>query len=80
MERQKEIYKVILRRASRPRSGRDGVLICGAYGKGNAGDDSILEAIIGQMRDIDPDLPAVCIDPDAAGDGNALPNRRGIYV
>lgn len=57
VERQKEIYKVILRRVSRPRSGRDGVLICGAYGKGNAGDDSILEAIIGQMRDIDPDLP-----------------------
>ena len=57
VERQKEIYRVILRRAGRPRSQRDGVLICGAYGKGNAGDDSILEAIIVQMRHIDPDLP-----------------------
>ena len=33
------------------------MLICGAYGKGNAGDDSILEAILTQMRRIDPDMP-----------------------
>ncbi|MCI8525344.1 MAG: polysaccharide pyruvyl transferase CsaB [Oscillospiraceae bacterium] len=57
VEKQKEIYRVLIRRAQRPRGRRDGVLICGAYGKGNAGDDSILEAIIGQMRRIDPDMP-----------------------
>lgn len=56
--RQKEIYGVILRREKRAKSKRDGVLICGAYGKGNAGDDSILEAILGQLRGIDPDMPA----------------------
>lgn len=55
--RQKEIYQVLLRRAGREKKKRDGVLICGAYGKGNAGDDSILEAILGQLRHIDPDLP-----------------------
>src|SRR5699024_5767389 len=32
-------------------------LIFGTYGKGNAGDDSILEAILQQMHHIDPDLP-----------------------
>jgi polysaccharide pyruvyl transferase CsaB len=57
VRRQKEIYTTILRRQARPKQKRDGVLICGAYGKGNAGDDAILEAIIAQMRDIDPDMP-----------------------
>ena len=57
VEKQIEIYKAILRRESRPGQKRDGVLICGAYGKGNAGDDSILEAILQQMRAIDPDVP-----------------------
>ena len=57
VEHQKEIYRILIRRNQRPSRRRDGVLICGAYGKGNAGDDSILDAIIGQMRDIDPDLP-----------------------
>ena len=36
---------------------RQGVLICGAYGHGNAGDEAILEAIVGEMRSIDPDMP-----------------------
>ena len=58
VERQKEIYRMILRRSVREKRKRDGVLICGAYGKGNAGDDSILEAILGQLRSIDPDMPA----------------------
>ncbi len=34
-----------------------GVLICGAYGHGNAGDEAILEAIVKQMRSIDPEMP-----------------------
>ncbi len=57
VEHQKEIYQTILRRQERLKRSRDGVLICGAYGKGNAGDDAILDAIIAQMKDIDPDLP-----------------------
>ena len=57
VQKQREIYRIILRREARPRMKREGVLICGAYGKGNAGDDSILEAIIQQMRHIDPDIP-----------------------
>ncbi|MCL2080916.1 MAG: polysaccharide pyruvyl transferase CsaB [Oscillospiraceae bacterium] len=36
---------------------RRGVLICGAYGHGNIGDDAILEAIMRQMREIEPDMP-----------------------
>jgi hypothetical protein len=55
--RQLEIYDILLRRAGRPKRRRDGVTICGAYGCGNTGDDAILEAIVGQMRSIDPDMP-----------------------
>ena len=57
VRRQEEIYAAILRRSARRSRKRDGVLICGAYGKRNAGDDAILRAIVGQLRDIDPDLP-----------------------
>ena len=31
--------------------------MCGAYGRGNAGDDAILEAIVTELRQVDPDLP-----------------------
>ncbi|MBQ6160237.1 MAG: polysaccharide pyruvyl transferase CsaB [Oscillospiraceae bacterium] len=56
--RQKEIYESILRRRARTADGkRDGVLICGAYGKGNSGDDAILTAIVRSFRAQDPDLP-----------------------
>jgi len=55
--KQLEIYRIILRREGRPKERRDGVTICGAYGRGNTGDDSILEAVIDEMRSIDPDMP-----------------------
>ena len=60
LERQLTIYRTILRRQERKknlRGHRDGALVCGAYGRGNAGDDAILEAIVTELRQIDPDLP-----------------------
>lgn len=57
LERQLDIYRSILRRKERKAGKRDGVLICGAYGRGNAGDDAILEAVVREMRQLDPDLP-----------------------
>lgn len=57
VNRQVGIYETILRRQARPAGRRDGALICGAYGRGNAGDDAILEAILSELRQIDPDLP-----------------------
>ena len=57
VKRQLTIYETILRRQARPASGRSGALVCGAYGKGNAGDDAILEAIVTELRQVDPDLP-----------------------
>ena len=59
--RQREIYETILRRREREaQRERDGVVICGAYGRRNAGDDAILAAILAQLRGMDPDLP-LCV-------------------
>lgn len=50
--RQQEIYRTVLARC-----GRRGVLICGAYGMHNLGDDAVLSALVAEVRSIDPDLP-----------------------
>ena len=55
--RQEEIYRSVLHRQRRESEGRYGAVICGAYGKGNAGDDAILVSMIQQLRQQDPDLP-----------------------
>lgn len=55
--RQEENYVRIVERFHRPVSAKDGIVICGAYGKGNAGDDAILKAIVQEMREIDRDRP-----------------------
>ena len=57
LQRQLSIYQAILRRQGRKTGRRDGALVCGAYGRGNAGDDAILEAIVTELRQVDPDLP-----------------------
>lgn len=60
--RQLSIYNTILRRTARKKSlPRDGILLCGAYGRENAGDDAILDAILLELRSIDPDLPIVVL-------------------
>ena len=59
--RQVEIYTQICRRFARRARKRDGVLICGAYGRRNAGDDAILRAIVAQMKDIDEDIPVYAL-------------------
>ncbi len=64
---QLRIYETVLRRSSRAAERkRDGVAICGAYGRGNTGDNAILEAIIHEMREIDEDLPLVVLSKDPA--------------
>ena len=39
------------------KNNRRGVLICGSYGHGNAGDEAILEAIVGAFRRRNPEEP-----------------------
>ena len=74
---QQQIYATILRRYHR--QGRDGVLICGAYGKGNTGDEAILTAILQQMRSLDPDMP-VCVMSKNPRRTTMLSNVRSIYT
>ena len=53
---QVNIYKRILSLESRKSDRkRAGVVICGSYGRGNAGDEAILQAILGAVIGIDPD-------------------------
>ena len=54
-ETQSRIYENIAQLEQAPK--RREVLICGAYGKGNSGDEAILRAIIASMRSIDPLVP-----------------------
>lgn len=64
LAKQKSIYETIIRRAARPMGLRDGAVICGAYGKGNSGDNAILNAIVSQLHHIDPDLPITVLSRD----------------
>lgn len=66
VDTQLHIYGEIIRRHNRPKADRDGVVICGAYGRGNAGDDAILEAILQEMRAIDPDMPVLVLSKSPA--------------
>jgi polysaccharide pyruvyl transferase CsaB len=59
---QLEIYHTVLERERMRRTGeKNGVVICGAYGHGNAGDEAILEAIVGEMRGIDKNMPVTVL-------------------
>ena len=58
VEHQLEIYDNILRRDARQKAKkRDGTIICGAYGHGNAGDDAILKSIIQSVQELDDTMP-----------------------
>lgn len=54
--RQLAAYCTLTKRAALSHT-RQGAVICGAYGRGNAGDEAILQAIVAQMREIDADMP-----------------------
>lgn len=45
---------------------KNGVLVCGAYGMRNAGDEAVLDAILAEMRAIDPEMPVTVLSRDPA--------------
>ena len=59
-ERQEANYRHLLARFHRPKNERESIMICGAYGRGNAGDDAILEAIVQEMRALAPER-TICV-------------------
>ena len=80
VSRQKEIYQTVLRRTARAKErSRDGILICGAYGKGNSGDDAILSSMVAQLREADPDIP-ICVTTRAPAQTARDARVRGIYT
>lgn len=56
-ENQTRIYRCVCSRYRRRKAGRCGVVVCGAYGRGNVGDEAILASIIRQLRQEDPYIP-----------------------
>lgn len=46
---------------------RNGIVICGAYGHGNAGDDAILRSILRSLRGLPGKPPITVLAKDAAG-------------
>ena len=60
-ERQMENYRHLLARFHRPKNERESIVICGAYGRGNAGDDAILEPSCRRCASSIPNAPsALC--------------------
>ncbi len=76
---QEEIYDKVIRRYHRSPNGEGGVLICGAYGRGNIGDESVLEAILQQLLSEDEDLP-VCVMSKRPNKTALVTNVRSIYT
>ena len=77
--RQTRIYESVLLRRMRYGQGRYGVLICGAYGRGNAGDDSILMTMIRQLRQEDPHLP-ICVLSRKPKDTAAMTGVSSVHL
>lgn len=81
-QRQIEIYKIILSRwKSKLEKARDRIVVCGAYGHGNMGDEAILTALLTELRDMGDDVQITVVskspqrtqiehDVDAIGRGN----------
>ncbi len=59
-QKQVEFYAGVIHRYQKQKQGRYGAIVCGAYGKGNMGDEAILLAIVRQLRNEDPCLP-ICV-------------------
>lgn len=60
VETQMEIYRTVLRRRKARQSKRETIAVCGAYGRGNAGDEAILKSILQELRELAPDAP-ICV-------------------
>ncbi len=56
-ETQVRNYQSVVEKYQRLKLKKDGVVICGAYGKGNAGDEAVLQAITQEIQRLDPNMP-----------------------
>lgn len=78
-ERQEANYRHLLARFHRPKDERESIVICGAYGRGNAGDDAILEAIVQEMRALDPER-TICVMSRRPRETRLIYRTNAIYT
>lgn len=78
-ERQEENYRHLLRRFRHPKNERESIMICGAYGRGNAGDDAILRAIVQEMRELCPEK-TICVMSRRPMETKATYRTRAVYT
>lgn len=58
LQKQRSIYAAVLNQYERRHTQkRDGIVLCGAYGKGNSGDEAILSVIVSGLLERDPVMP-----------------------
>lgn len=76
-QQQQSAYETVKRRQLL--TGRQGIVICGAYGKGNAGDEAILKAILMQLREIDGDMPLWVMSRDKR-DTRLVNKTKSYYI
>lgn len=71
-ETQLEIYESVIRRYRRKAEGeRCDIVVCGAYGHGNAGDEAILTQLLQQLSGLDDDVEITVISKRPRGTRSA---------
>lgn len=76
---QRDIYrKVSQRRANEKKRGKN-VIVCGSYGRGNAGDDAILKAVVKEIYSVLPDAQ-ICVLSRNPKQTRKLYRVRSIYT
>ena len=76
---QLRIYEAVLRRYPHREDPRNTIAVCGAYGRGNEGDEAILKAILQDLRDLQPDTP-VCVVTRKPKETRLLHRVRAIHT
>ncbi len=77
---QLDIYRRILSAEADRRAGhRTGVVLCGAYGRGNAGDEAILSAIVTELHSLDSNLP-ICVMSRNPRQTRRLCHTRSVFT
>ncbi len=73
------IYEKVLEKFKTRRSKRNRVLLCGSYGRGNAGDDAILKAVVREIYDVREDAE-ICVMSKNPKQTRLLYHVRSIYT
>ncbi len=76
---QLSIYERALEMYSRKKTKRTQVTVCGSYGRGNAGDDAILKAVIREIREVSP-YSEICVMSKNPAETKKRCRVRSIYT